>query len=147
MGICLGPPPRGEGSLPRPSPSPLSNPLQPPGSFLLCWRKAGDPQESLERNQQCLSRLYLPETVLPKGGSCFFPTGSIQPSLGEVEGSQFSGALYSPSKAEIGGGDALPGSPCWRLTQTGPSVFLPLRKDPPDGGSPGPAYGNGGGMA
>lgn len=34
----------------------------------------------------------------------------------------------------------LPGSPCRRLTQTGPSVFLPVRKDPTDGRSPDPSY-------
>lgn len=60
------------------------------------------------------------------------------------------GTYTHPLKQKLGctGGRGRRGRlPCWRLTQTGPSVFLPLRKAPTDGWSSDPACRNGDRMA
>lgn len=94
----------------------------------LGWGKAGDPQGVWKGISSAAQ-------LLPHWKSC--PVWVMR-----RQGKKLSGDLYPLSKTEIGGGDApLWESPNWAL------VFLPTRKDPTDGWSPGPAYRNGGRVA
>lgn len=118
VGDAWDPPPQGRGE----PPMALRVVQPPPASWWLSplgWRDAGDPQGSLERN--------------PPRQACCFPTGSECPAQSgwtlEAEGSCFLGHLYLLSIAEIGGGGTSPRSPCRRLTQSGSSSFLPVRRD------------------